>query len=111
MIFANVVVLGLFIPEALSDVFRIGYISGSKKIKHASAYGRPGYQISGAISLAVNQINEHHPGTVTSNDVLTFCTVWTSSDFSFDRRCLANDSRKPSHNRRIENFFRNSLVL
>ena len=50
-------------------VFRIGYISGSRRDNSKESnkesyyrtisYDRPGYQISGAISLAVDQINKH----------------------------------------------------
>jgi hypothetical protein len=51
-----------YVGATEAHVFRIGYISGSKRHKTMSAYERPGFQISGAISLAVDQINRHHPG-------------------------------------------------
>ena len=45
-----------------NDVIRIGYITGSEKIPETgvtSFYRRPGQAISGAITLAVNEINNN----------------------------------------------------
>ncbi|OQV25888.1 Speract receptor [Hypsibius exemplaris] len=48
-----------------------GYISGSRRDRE-TYYDRPGYQISGAISLAVNQINHHHPDRLLEGHQLEF---------------------------------------
>ncbi|XP_055337798.1 guanylate cyclase 32E-like [Paramacrobiotus metropolitanus] len=63
----------LFICEFVNgETFRIGYISGSKRLREFPTYNRPGYQISGAIALAVNQINEHHPDGILAGHKLEF---------------------------------------
>ncbi|XP_055350580.1 receptor-type guanylate cyclase Gyc76C-like isoform X2 [Paramacrobiotus metropolitanus] len=79
-------------------VFRLGYITGSKRYPGAiSTYERPGYQISGAISLAVNGINQNHPDHLLINQTLEFQyeETYGREDFSIQhtaRLCLENIS-------------------
>lgn len=61
-LFVSITLLMLLWTLSSGRVFRVGYISGSRRDSNISSYDRPGYQISGAISLAVTQINQHHPG-------------------------------------------------
>ncbi|GAU94364.1 hypothetical protein RvY_06150-2 [Ramazzottius varieornatus] len=60
------------VQKTQGRVFRIGYITGSRRDTVISSYDRPGYQISGAISLAVHQINQHHPDGLLQNHTLEF---------------------------------------
>lgn len=43
---------------AYADTFTLGYITGSKRRPGDLEYQRPGYRISGAISLAVEEVTE-----------------------------------------------------
>lgn len=40
-----------------AEIFRLGYITGSKRRPGDWEYSRPGLQISGAITLAVDEVN------------------------------------------------------
>ncbi|XP_071628567.1 guanylate cyclase 32E [Temnothorax longispinosus] len=40
-----------------AETFTLGYITGSKRLFHDLEYARPGFQISGAITLAVEEVN------------------------------------------------------
>lgn len=42
-----------------STKFIIGYLTGSERRPSDVTYSRPGLQISGAISLAISEINDH----------------------------------------------------
>lgn len=43
------------------DEFLMGYLTGSRRVPQDIDYQRPGLMISGAISLAVQEINSHYP--------------------------------------------------
>ncbi|KRT86561.1 hypothetical protein AMK59_513 [Oryctes borbonicus] len=45
------------ITTSRSDTFTMGYLTGSKRLPGDLEYPRPGLTISGAISLAVNEVN------------------------------------------------------
>lgn len=47
----------LLIPYAASEVFTIGYLTGSQRHPGDFEYPKPGRTISGAISLAVEEVN------------------------------------------------------
>jgi ABC-type branched-subunit amino acid transport system substrate-binding protein len=50
--------LALFaLPLARGDVFKLGYLTGSQRRPGDHEYARPGLSISGAISLAVAELN------------------------------------------------------
>lgn len=98
MFWTAVAVFGVFIyliAGAGGRVFRLGYISGSKRDN--AAYDRPGFTISGAISLAVDQINRHHPGKLlrcicfwcVQNRVSRFPRYW-----ALCKKCLIENSSK-----------------
>jgi hypothetical protein len=47
----------LVLPLAGGDVFTLGYLTGSQRLPGDQEYVRPGLSISGAISLAVAELN------------------------------------------------------
>lgn len=47
----------LALPLAGGDVFTLGYLTGSQRRPGDHEYSRPGLSISGAISLAVDELN------------------------------------------------------
>jgi len=47
----------LALPLAGGDVFTLGYLTGSQRRPGDHEYSRPGLSISGAISLAVEELN------------------------------------------------------
>jgi hypothetical protein len=47
----------LALPLAGGDVFTLGYLTGSQRRPGDHGYSRPGLSISGAISLAVKELN------------------------------------------------------
>ena len=62
------------------DTFLIGYISGSKRNANDVSYPRPGQTISGAISLAIEEINSKRP--LLDNHTLSFVVAETFGDES-----------------------------
>lgn len=44
-----------------ADTFTMGYLTGSERLPGNNDYPRPGLTISGAISLAVDEINRYKP--------------------------------------------------
>uniref|UniRef100_T1INP5 Receptor ligand binding region domain-containing protein n=1 Tax=Strigamia maritima TaxID=126957 RepID=T1INP5_STRMM len=42
-------------------LFLLGYITGSERRPNEHEYSRPGLSVSGAISLAIDEVNERHP--------------------------------------------------
>jgi ABC-type branched-subunit amino acid transport system substrate-binding protein len=53
----------LVLPLAGGDVFTLGYLTGSQRRPGDQEYVRPGLSISGAISLAVAELNAGPMGT------------------------------------------------
>lgn len=51
-------ILGVVSRKVSGEEFVVGYITGSQRRPGDLEYGRPGLTISGAISLAVEEINE-----------------------------------------------------
>lgn len=51
-------ILGVVSRKVSAEEFVVGYITGSQRRPGDFEYGRPGLTISGAISLAVEEINE-----------------------------------------------------
>lgn len=60
------------------EKFVLGYLTGSKRRQGDQSYARPGITISGAISLAVHQINSEHP--LVDNHTLDFVVAETYGD-------------------------------
>ncbi|GFQ82467.1 ANF_receptor domain-containing protein [Trichonephila clavata] len=58
----------------------MGYLTGSQRLPGNKGYPRPGLTISGAISLAVHEINEYHP--LRNNHTLTFTVAETYGEES-----------------------------
>lgn len=51
--------MSLMICSVLTDVIKIGYITGSKKLPFQGFYRQPGQAISGALTYAIEQINNN----------------------------------------------------
>lgn len=49
---------GLDFDHQVKEVFTLGYITGSRRRPWDKEYPRPGLQISGAISLALAELNK-----------------------------------------------------
>ncbi|CAH1154232.1 unnamed protein product [Phaedon cochleariae] len=49
-----------YLPQTKMETFTIGYLTGSQRIPGDLEYPRPGLTISGAISLAVEEVNQGH---------------------------------------------------
>ena len=47
----------LVLPQAGGDVFTLGYLTGSQRREGDNEYVRPGLTVSGALSLAVEELN------------------------------------------------------
>ncbi|GFY58968.1 ANF_receptor domain-containing protein [Trichonephila inaurata madagascariensis] len=60
------------------DTFTIGYLTGSERRPGNMDYHRPGLSISGAISLAVDEINHQHP--LVDGHLLNFTVAETYGD-------------------------------
>ncbi|GIY89347.1 ANF_receptor domain-containing protein [Caerostris darwini] len=58
----------------------MGYLTGSQRRPGNKGYPRPGLTISGAISLAVHEINKYHP--LRDNHTLTFTVAETYGEES-----------------------------
>ncbi|CAL1291490.1 unnamed protein product [Larinioides sclopetarius] len=58
----------------------MGYLTGSQRRPGNKGYPRPGLTISGAISLAVDEINKYHP--LRDNHTLTFTVAETYGEES-----------------------------
>lgn len=58
--------LCMHLVSATRDVIRLGYLTGSQRLPGDLLYNTPGKSISGAISLAVDEIN--------SNEQVTYST-------------------------------------
>lgn len=43
------------------ETVTVGYLTGSQRLPGDRTYRRPGLTISGALSLAVDEVNRHHP--------------------------------------------------
>ncbi|KFM78226.1 hypothetical protein X975_04231, partial [Stegodyphus mimosarum] len=65
---------------AASRNFTMGYLTGSQRRPGNKGYPRPGLTISGAITLAVDEINKHHP--LINNHTLTFTVAETYGEES-----------------------------
>ncbi|GFT93917.1 ANF_receptor domain-containing protein [Nephila pilipes] len=61
-----------------SETFTIGYLTGSERRHGNTDYHRPGLSISGAITLAVDEINRLHP--LMNGHVLNFTVAETYGD-------------------------------
>ncbi|XP_023216984.1 guanylate cyclase 32E-like [Centruroides sculpturatus] len=61
-----------------ADTFTIGYLTGSQRREGDNGYSRPGLSISGAISLAVEEIRNLHP--LHDNHTLDFIVAETYGD-------------------------------
>jgi len=55
----GVVQLCMQLVSATRDVIRLGYLTGSQRLPGDLLYNTPGKSISGAISLAVDEINSN----------------------------------------------------
>lgn len=60
------------------ETFLIGYITGSQRKPGDEFYERPGQRISGAITLAVEEINRNKP--LVDNHTLSFIVAETHGD-------------------------------
>ncbi|XP_023933111.1 receptor-type guanylate cyclase Gyc76C-like [Lingula anatina] len=69
-VFVMAFLVSLRLSEGSSDSIRIGYITGSEKPHPKSMYKRPGINISGALTLAVNEIN--NDSNILPNHTLEF---------------------------------------
>lgn len=56
--------------EAEADTFTLGYITGSKRRPEDLEYQRPGFRISGAITLAVDEASNRTVATIIVADIL-----------------------------------------
>ena len=72
---AFLISLGLIIDVTDCDKFLMGYLTGSQRQAGDEEYPRPGLQISGAISLAVSEINSKQP--LVGNHSLDFIVAET----------------------------------
>ncbi|KAI5717063.1 hypothetical protein M8J76_016997 [Diaphorina citri] len=54
---AHSLILVLLLPKLRCEEFTLGYLTGSQRLPGDKEYARPGLTISGAISLAVSEIN------------------------------------------------------
>ncbi|XP_054159900.1 atrial natriuretic peptide receptor 2-like [Oppia nitens] len=70
-----IISLSLIFGVIQSEKFLMGYITGSQRQVGDEKYSRPGLQISGAISLAVAEINEYQP--LVNNHTLDFIIAET----------------------------------
>lgn len=70
-----VVLLVSIFPIAAPENYTMGYLTGSLRRPGNRGYPRPGLTISGAISLAVDEINTYHP--LRDNHTLTFTVAET----------------------------------
>lgn len=70
-------VLTLFtsIHSSNSEVIIVGYLTGSQRRPGDNVYPRLGQTISGAISYAIHEINQHHP--LLDNNTLQFIVAET----------------------------------
>ncbi|GIX85149.1 ANF_receptor domain-containing protein [Caerostris extrusa] len=59
--FAILIFLGSICGLCHGDTFTIGYLTGSERRPGNMDYHRPGLSISGAITMAVDEINRLHP--------------------------------------------------
>lgn len=57
----TVLVIAFFGDFVVGDVFLLGYLTGSQRRSGDEEYPRPGLSISGAITLAIEEVNTHHP--------------------------------------------------
>lgn len=64
--------------QIVDQTFILGYLTGSKRRPGNQEYARPGLTISGAISLAVDEINTYHP--LFGNNSLAFVAAETYGD-------------------------------
>ena len=62
----------------VNQSFTLGYLTGSKRKPGNQEYARPGMAISGAISLAINEINTYFP--IFGNNSLAFVVAETYGD-------------------------------
>uniref|UniRef100_A0AAG5DN07 Guanylate cyclase n=1 Tax=Anopheles atroparvus TaxID=41427 RepID=A0AAG5DN07_ANOAO len=56
----SAIVLGSLVVRSVGDVFTVGYLTGSQRRPGDRVYSRPGLQISGAITLAMHEVNERY---------------------------------------------------
>ncbi|RWS11161.1 guanylate cyclase 32E-like protein, partial [Dinothrombium tinctorium] len=80
LIFASVIIESL----VTCDVFKLGYLTGSQRKSGDQKYSRPGLAISGAINLAVHEINSYSP--LIGNHTLAFVVGETYGDESVSIR-------------------------
>jgi len=62
-VIAVVQLLRFHLVGSTSDVIRLGYLTGSQRLPGDLLYNTPGKSISGAISLAVDEINSNEQVT------------------------------------------------
>lgn len=63
---------------AIGTTFTMGYLTGSERLPGNDDYPRPGLTISGAISLAVDEINQFQP--LIGGHILNFTVSETYGD-------------------------------
>lgn len=80
MLFFCLTALDLRAVKVRAATFTMGYFTGSQRRPGNKGYPRPGLTISGAISLAVEEINDHHP--VRHNHTLSFTVAETYGEES-----------------------------
>ncbi|XP_074600822.1 guanylate cyclase 32E-like [Brevipalpus obovatus] len=73
-----VIFLSIHVYPGLGEKFVLGYLTGSKRKPGDQSYPRPGITISGAISLAIHDINSHLP--LVDNHTLDFVVAETYGD-------------------------------
>ena len=95
---AFLISLGLISDVTVCDKFLMGYLTGSQRQPGDEEYSRPGLQISGAISLAVSEINSLQP--LVGNHSLDFMVAETYGNESESIRQTAklwSDGRVSSY--------------
>lgn len=75
----SIFIIGLCRPVDGRE-YIMGYLTGSRRKEGDEGYFRPGLQISGAISFAVDEINKHQP--LIDNHSLSFVVAETFGDES-----------------------------
>ncbi|GIY13447.1 ANF_receptor domain-containing protein [Caerostris darwini] len=76
--FAILIFLGSLYGLCHGDTFTIGYLTGSERRPGNMDYHRPGLSISGAITMAVDEINRLHP--LVDGHYLNFTVAETYGD-------------------------------
>lgn len=73
-----VMICSMCVLPAYGTTFTMGYLTGSERLPGNDDYPRPGLTISGAISLAVDEINEFQP--LIDGHTLNFTVAETYGD-------------------------------